>query len=163
LWLAAEQPDRVASLGLVGVSAHLPPAQAWWDRAELVRSDGTKALSGLLAGKWFSDEFRATCPATVAEVLGEIESTSADGYAACCEAVATMDLRAALPAIAAPTVVIVGDDDPSTPPAHSELIADQVPHARLRRLAATRHLAGVERADEVTGLLAAHLAQGRVR
>lgn len=163
LWLAANQPARVASLGLVGVAAHLPPAQAWWDRAALVRTDGTKALSALLAGKWFSDDFRATHPATVAEVLGEVEATPAEGYAACSEAVATMDLRAALPGIAVPSAVIVGSDDPSTPPEQCQLVADRIPGARLHVLPGARHLAGVERADEVTDLLAAHIAQARVR
>jgi 3-oxoadipate enol-lactonase len=159
-WLAAARPDRVERLGLVCTAAHLPPAQSWWDRAALVRSDGTKALSGLLAGKWFTDDFRATNPATVAEVLGEVESTAAEGYAACCEAVATMDLRPLLPRITAPTLAVAADQDPSTPPDLVRDMAERIPAAGYQVVPGVRHLAALERADVITPIVARHLGVG---
>ena len=67
-----------------------------------------------------------------------------------------MDLRDDLPRIAAPTLVVAGAVDPSTPPEHGELVAALIPGARIEILEAA-HLASWERADEVNGLLAAHL------
>ena len=85
-----------------------------------------------------------------------VSSADAEGYASCCEAIAEMDLRDDLPRIAAPTLVVAGTDDPSTPPEHGELIATLIPGARIEILEAA-HLASWERADEVNALLAAHL------
>jgi len=157
-WLAAHEPQRVRRLGLVCTAAHLPPAQSWWDRAALVRADGTKALSCLLAGKWFSEAYRASHSLVVADVLTEVEATDAEGYAAGCEAVATMDLRPLLPRIKAPTLVVAGSDDPSTPAELVRQVADGIPAARYHEVAGVRHLAALERADVVTPLLVTHLA-----
>jgi 3-oxoadipate enol-lactonase len=49
-----------------------------------------------------------------------IGSTAAEGYAGCCEAIATLGMRDELSAIVAPTLVIAGEDDPATPPAKLE-------------------------------------------
>jgi 3-oxoadipate enol-lactonase len=79
-----------------------------------------------------------------------------EGYAACCEAIAAMDLRPVLAAVRAPTLVVVGAHDPATPLPHGRLIADGVPGARLEVVAGA-HLATVEDADRCTALLLDHL------
>ena len=58
-------------------------------------------------------------------------ATPAEGYAACCEVIAAMDLRADLAGISAPTLAIAGADDPATPPPHLEAIAEGVQDGRL--------------------------------
>jgi 3-oxoadipate enol-lactonase len=68
-----------------------------------------------------------------------------------------MDLRDSLPAIAAPTLVLSGAEDPATPPEHGAVIADLAARARLEVIPATAHLASVEAPDVVTGALLAHL------
>ena len=68
-----------------------------------------------------------------------------------------MDLLSGLPRIAAPTLVIAGAQDPATPPEHAERIAAAVDGARVEVVSPGRHLANVERADEVTALLLEHL------
>jgi 3-oxoadipate enol-lactonase len=85
-----------------------------------------------------------------------IADTPSEGYAGCAEAIGTMDLEEDIRAIRAPTLVIAGRQDPATPPPHAELIAARIPDARLE-LVDGAHLASYERADEVTGLLLAHL------
>jgi pimeloyl-ACP methyl ester carboxylesterase len=56
-----------------------------------------------------------------------------------------MDLVDTISAITNPTLVIIGDHDPSTPPAHGELIARQVSGAKTVRLP-TAHLSNIEAA-----------------
>ncbi len=82
-----------------------------------------------------------------------------EGYAGCCEALAEMDLRNDLPAIAAPTLVIAGAEDPATPPAHGRLIADTVPGARFEIVPDAMHLANVERPEAVSALLTEFLTE----
>ena len=67
-------------------------------------------------------------------------------------------LQTGLAQIDAPTLVIGGAQDPSTPPAeHAARIAAAIPGARLEVLDPGAHLINVERPDEVTALIAGHL------
>jgi 3-oxoadipate enol-lactonase/4-carboxymuconolactone decarboxylase len=71
-----------------------------------------------------------------------------------------MDLRPDLARIAAPTLVIAGAQDPSTPPAHGEAIVSGVSDARLEVLDPAAHLATVEQPGRIAALLAAHFRAG---
>jgi pimeloyl-ACP methyl ester carboxylesterase len=84
-------------------------------------------------------------------------STDRESYARCCDALARWDVREELGAIEAPTLVIAGEQDPSTPPEHGELIASRIPGARFEVIPNAAHLANVERADEFNTLLEEHL------
>jgi pimeloyl-ACP methyl ester carboxylesterase len=68
------------------------------------------------------------------------------------------DSSTILAAIAVPTLVIVGEEDPVTPPAASEAMVAAIPGAKLVRIAGAAHLAPVERPEEVTGALRAFLS-----
>jgi pimeloyl-ACP methyl ester carboxylesterase len=80
------------------------------------------------------------------------------GYTAGAMAVRDIDLRAGLPCIKMPVLVIAGAVDPATPPAMGKAIADAVPGARLAILNAA-HLSNVELSDEFNKLLVAFLAR----
>ena len=115
MWLAAHAPQRIAALGLVCTSAYLPPAADWLARADQVRAAGMASVCGPVISRWFTPEYAAAAPAVVDGFRAEFERTDPGGYAGCCAAIACMDQRPALPAIAAPTLVLAGADDPATP------------------------------------------------
>jgi 3-oxoadipate enol-lactonase len=157
-WLAINAPERVARLILISTSARMPPPESWHERAAAVRAAGTTAaIADAVLGRWFTPGFGEREPEVVAHYREMVSSSPADGYAACCEAIADMDLRAALGRIAAPTLVLVGAQDPSTPPDHARTIAGRVPGARLEVLDPGAHLLNVERDDDVTALIRDHL------
>jgi 3-oxoadipate enol-lactonase len=79
-----------------------------------------------------------------------------EGYAACCEVIARLDLRVDLGRITAPTLVVAAAEDPALPPEHQRLIAEGIDGARLRTLSPAAHLANLERTAEVTGALLDH-------
>jgi pimeloyl-ACP methyl ester carboxylesterase len=62
--------------------------------------------------------------------------------------------------VPARTLVIAGAQDPAAPPELGRAIADAVPAARLEVLDPGAHLVSVERAEEVTRLIAGHLESG---
>ena len=95
---------------------------------------------------------------TVERMRRALLATPAEGYAACCEAIASLDLRAELRSIRVPTLVIAAEDDPATPPQHGRLIAETIEGTRFVVLPAARHLASVERPEEVAHELLEHLA-----
>lgn len=158
--LAVAAPERLRQLVLVCTSAYLPPPEGWIERAAVVRLEGPQAVADTVVGRWFTEAYRRSNPADVARFRAMIASTDPEGYATCCEAIAAMDQRDALASVATPTLVIVGRDDPSTPPEHGEAIAHAIPGARATVLDNAAHLANVERAAEVTALMTEFL-EGR--
>jgi 3-oxoadipate enol-lactonase len=157
MWLAAHAPDRIATLGLCCTSAHMPPASGWLDRAALVRTAGMAAVTGLALDRWFTPVFARSSPAVIAAIADMLDGTDPEGYAGCCEALATMDLRPSLGSVTAPTLVIAASEDPSTPPAHGALIARAIPGARLTVIRGAAHLANVQTPGPVTAALLEHL------
>lgn len=159
MWLAIAAPERVRRLVLLCTSARLEPAQGWVDRAALVRAHGTGAVADAVVGRWFTPAFALRHPDLVARMRAMVATTPAEGYAGCCEAIASMDLRPGLGSIGAPTLCLAGADDPAIPPAHLRAIADVVPGARLEVLPDAAHLANVEQAERVNAAILEHLGQ----
>jgi 3-oxoadipate enol-lactonase len=135
-------------------SARLGPPEMWEERIATVRASGMEPLVGAALERWFSP--RAD-PGVVATFDAILRSIPPAGYAACCAAIRDMDQRDRLARIAAPTLVIAGSDDPATPPEHADVIAAGIPDARRATVDGARHLANVERAEEVTALMLEHL------
>ncbi|GAA2794445.1 3-oxoadipate enol-lactonase [Saccharopolyspora taberi] len=158
MWLAEHAPDRIGRLALICTSAELGPASNWHDRAALVRAQGTTPVVESSLSRWFTPA-AAGKPDIAAKFGGMIEGCAAEGYAGCCEAIASMDLLAGLGSITAPTLVIAGEDDPATPPHHAERIAAAVPGARLAVLAEAAHLANAEQPAAINELLLDHFTR----
>lgn len=152
--VAVRNPERVDQLALLCTGAQLPPAQAWTDRAGLVRTHGSAAVATAVVERWFTPAFLALHRAEYEQMIA---ATPAEGYAGCCEAIAKLDLCEEISAITAPTLVIAGEDDPATPPATLEEIAAAIPDAHLLVVPYSAHLANVERADIITPALIDHL------
>jgi 3-oxoadipate enol-lactonase len=158
MWLGANAPERVERLVLCCTSAHMPPASAWADRAAAVREAGTTAVvADAVVERWLTPEFAREHPDTQAWLRAMLLATDAEGYAASCGAIERMDLRDALPSIAAPTLVVSGADDQAAPPEHQRALAEAIPGAQLETLSPAAHIGTVERAGEVTELILGHL------
>lgn len=155
--LAARNPERVERLVVLCTGARLEPASAWHDRAAAVREHGTGAVAEAVVARWFTAPHLVADPAARAQHEATVAATPAEGYASCCEAIATMDLRSGLMAISAPTLAIAGADDPATPPALLRAIAEAVPDGRLLVVPQSAHLANVERPATITPAIIAHL------
>ena len=161
--LAAAFPDRVRGLVLCSTSALLGPPQAWIERAATVRASGTAAVAATVVSRWLTPGYAAEHPDVVARLQQMLVSTSDEGYAACCGAIERMDLRPALPRVSAPTLVLVGREDPLTPPTHAEELTAAIRGARLEVLSQAAHLLNVEQAEAFNRLVLAHLDQGNAR
>jgi 3-oxoadipate enol-lactonase len=151
--LALDAPQRVERLMLLCTSARFGPSELWEERAALVRAEGVEAVVDAVLARWFTPSFP-----DVRRYREMFLSTDAEGYARCCDALARWDAREEIAAIAAPTLVLSGDEDPSAPPEHGELLTSRIPGARHEILQNARHLANVERAADVNRLLREHLS-----
>jgi 3-oxoadipate enol-lactonase len=157
MWLALEAPERLDRLVLCCTRpAFLPPEQ-WVERAALVREGGVTVVSEAALDRWFTERFRAERPDVVDAFRTMLVRTPAEGYAGCCEALATFDLRSRLAAITAPTLVVTGADDPVVPPGSGAELAAAIPGATHVVIADAAHIANVEQPDAFTAALRAHL------
>jgi len=157
-WIAVHRAVRAATLTLICTSAHFGAPQNWLERANAVRSAGTASIADAIISRWFTPALLAAEPDLVDRAKAMILETDAEGYAACCEAIAGWDGRSDLSRITAPTIAIAGAHDPATPPAHLAEIAGLIPHAELHVLDDAAHLANVEQPETVTGLITTHIA-----
>lgn len=157
MWLAANAAERIERLVLICAAAHLPPAERWLARARQVRAAGMASVADAVLGRWFTPLYRAALPARVAPYRAMIAACPAEGYAACCEAIAAMDQRADLARIGAPTLVVAGADDPATPLEHGERIHDGIRGSRLVVIPNAAHLANVEQPDTIAQLIRDHI------
>jgi 3-oxoadipate enol-lactonase/4-carboxymuconolactone decarboxylase len=157
LWLAVHAPERLDRLALLCSSARLAPAQAWRERAVLVRAQGASAVAQVAVGRWFTAQFARQSPAVIERYEAMVSKTPAEGYAACCEAIARWDITGELAQISAPTWILSAQDDPATPPQHGYLMAGLIAGARIDVIAQAAHLAFAERPAFVVRLLIDHL------
>lgn len=156
--LAVDEPERVTTLAVLASAARFADPPSWAQRAATVRERGTGVMLDSRPGTWFTHAFAEKEPDEAQRLLTMLQDTTDEGYAACCEAIATFDIRGKLARVRAPTLAIAGADDPATPPPMVQLIAYTIPDARFRVVAGTAHLLNAERPDEVNRLLAGHLA-----
>ena len=156
-WVGLTAPERVTALGLLCTSARFGDPDPWHERAASVRAGGAEAVADAVVARWFSPAYAEAEPATVETMRAMIAGTPAEGYAACCEAIAGWDAVDRLATITAPTLVVSGAEDPATPPEHGRVIADAVPGARVEIVPDAAHLASYQRPEIVTPLLREHL------
>jgi len=148
--LAIHHPGKVADLVLMATAAHLPPAENWHARAKAVREGGMRAIVDAVMARWFTP---AADPARLAYYRGLFLGIDPQGYAACCEAIAAMDLRPDLKRISASTLVVAGSDDPVTDVAGSRTLSAAIPGARFAVVDNASHLLAIERAEATADLL----------
>ncbi|MEV7964463.1 4-carboxymuconolactone decarboxylase [Sphaerisporangium sp. NPDC088356] len=156
--VAALAPERISDLVLCCTSARFGDPASWHERAARVRAEGMAWLAGIVTARWFT---LGVDPELAEPVQTTLLGADPESYALACEAISAFDLRDRLQRITARTLVIAGDQDPSTPVEHAETLVEGIPNARLAVVAEAAHLANLEHADVVSGLISRFLGHGR--
>lgn len=147
-----EHGERARSLMLCGTA---PAAleggmeQLWQPRFDAIAAAGSlEPLADATMARWVTESFQPRRPERWRQIRQTIARTSPSGYRAGALAIDRFDLRDALPAITAPTLVLCGDEDTGTPPAGNREIAARIPGARYVEMANARHTPMVEYPEE---------------
>ncbi|HTN10140.1 MAG TPA: 3-oxoadipate enol-lactonase [Acetobacteraceae bacterium] len=154
--VASLAPERVQSLVLCDTAMAIPTAQSWRERAAAVRQGGMAAVAETVLARWVTPEFIDSPAASGLRAM--LLRTDPEGYAACAEAIGAADLSAATAALRLPALVLVGDQDASTPPASAEALAEAIPGASLVLLEQAAHIPTVEQPQAVTAAMRAFLS-----
>jgi 3-oxoadipate enol-lactonase len=141
---AARHPDRLRALVLCDTAHKIGTAEFWNQRIATVEREGIAAIADGILERWFTAGFRAGSPALYAGCRNMLVRQPVAGYAACCAAVRDADHTALVGAITAPTLVLVGDQDGSTPPDLVRAMADLIPGAGFEVIAGAGHIPCVE-------------------
>jgi 3-oxoadipate enol-lactonase len=143
MWLGIKHPERIDRLVLCNTSARIGNNELWEARIEAVNKEGMAGIATAVVSRWLTADFMARVPAKVELMRSMLVQTSAAGYVASCAALRDADLREGIRSIRAPTLVIAGMRDKSTPPQEGKLIAERIPGARYAELKAA-HLSNWE-------------------
>jgi len=94
-----------------------------------------------------------------AEGVDAMKRARTEGLALCTRLIGGHDGMADLPRIAAPTLVLVGENDSETPPSYSAEIAARIDGADMQVIPGAGHLSNVENAGAVNAALFAFLSR----
>ena len=152
-WLGVHAPERIGRLVLSNTAPHLGPAR-YFDAqiAGLRERSPMEAMAETFLANWFPAALREANGPTIRRFRAMILRTPSHGLAGAFAAVRDADLRRPIALIDRPTLVIGGDYDTVTLPAHSREIAAAVPGTQLAMLPAV-HLPNVEMAREYEALV----------
>jgi len=152
-WLAINAQQHITHLVLANTSPYFHPRSNWENRIRLVREGGLAAIADMAMQRFFSPEALARGDEYASSIRSVILGTNPVGYLGCCAALRDVDHRELLARIKAPTLVIAGDRDVSTPwEGHGELLAQKIPGTRAVRLPAA-HLSNLARPRSFTTAL----------
>jgi len=160
--LALKYPHMLRSLVLCDTMSRVPPdAKPMWDeRIHTAETRGMEPHVETTVGRWFTAPFRQQRPDVIDKVRAMIRATPPRGYAGCCHAIAGLNLTDRLQEITLPTLIIVGEEDPGTPVAASQVIHERIKGSELVILKSAAHLSNMEQPEAfnqaVTGFLAKH-------
>jgi 3-oxoadipate enol-lactonase len=157
-WLGANAPHRIDRLILANTTCYYPDPTNWQNRIKAVRDNGLAAIADTVIAGWLTADFRAREPETAARLKAMLVASPVEGYLACCEALSRLDQRDLLPRIAAPTLIIAGRHDQSTPVDASVYMRSQIPDASMTLLDAA-HISNVEQAHNFTDAVIGFLTQ----
>jgi 3-oxoadipate enol-lactonase len=146
---AARYPQMVRGLVLCDTSCRAEPQAGpqWEERIALARAQGMESLVEATIARWFTSPFVAAHPEVVDPVREMIRNTDPRGYEGCAWAVKTFDVADRLSTIEAPTLVMVGSEDPGTPVAAAQAIHEGISGAELVVLPSASHLSNLEQPE----------------
>lgn len=142
-WIGINAPDRLSRLILCNTAARIGPPEAWDQRIATVAAGGMKPVADAVVARWFTPAFRKRDSQAVAAVKQLLLAADPEGYAATCAAIRDMDFRSEIGAIATPTLVIAGRDDPVTSLEDAKFLVDAIEGAWGKVLDAA-HLSNIE-------------------
>jgi 3-oxoadipate enol-lactonase len=157
--LGLEHPQRFSSLVLCSTSSRVPAeGRAMWDeRIKAAREQGMASQAPPAMQRWVAQSARERKPALVARLTRYVETTPVEGYVGWCNAISSLDVTDRLGGIRLPTRVIVGAEDPATPPAAAEVIHRGIAGSDLVVVPGVSHMLHVEEPDTFNGHVLAFL------
>jgi pimeloyl-ACP methyl ester carboxylesterase len=149
--------DRVRALVLADTRAQADSEEARTGRftlAQMAFRKGPGAVADIMLPKLLGATSLKTRSDLAARVRRIIEANDISGIIVDSMAMADRpDSLSLLPRITCPALVIVGDQDQTTPPAEAEVIAQGIPGAKLAVIVGAAHLSNLEQPEQFNAIV----------
>lgn len=149
---AARYPQRLLSLVLCDTTAKAN-REIWESRIKQVRLEGVGPMVEPSLERWFTAPFRLANSPLIEEVRQMIKGTAVEGYLGGAGVVMEQNQVSQLHRISAPTLIIVGRQDVSTPPEDAELMHKHIAGSTLHVIEDAAHLPNIEQSKIFNTLL----------
>ncbi len=145
--------ERVRALVLCDTLPKIGASELWSERIQALRENGLGPMAEKLMGRWFTSTFAAQRPADYGGYGNMLSRMPLEGYIATCAALRDADLRDSVKAITAPTLVLCGAADVSTPVSAAREFAETLPNARYATIEEAAHLSCIEQPKAVAAAM----------
>lgn len=146
-YLAARHPDRVDRLVLASTGLQLGPDYWWEQTIDRVTRHGLRSVADHLEIIFFSEAWRDALPDRAEAARSMFLSTPVEAYLAGAEAIANADLRPFAELIRAPTLLIVGEDDPVLRHHPAVDLLSHIPDSEAVNVGGARHRVLIEQPE----------------
>lgn len=150
---ALRHPNRLAALVLCDTAPKVGDAAMWNQRIAAVRENGLAAIAGPVMERWFSERFRVEQADQLTGWRNMFLRMPVDGYAGTCAALRDTDLRDAIGGIDVPTLVVVGEQDLSTPVELVRGVAEAIAGAQFAIIPDCGHIPSIEQPQALAALM----------
>ena len=142
--LAAARPDLVSALVLCDTAHKIGTADMWNARIDAVTKNGIASLADAVMERWFTPAYRQPDNADFAGYVNMLVRQPVEGYAGTCAALRDADLTESTRALKLRALLLVGDQDGSTPPDLVRSTADLIAGSRFEIVKDAGHLPCIE-------------------
>ncbi len=144
-------PDRVLSLALLSTAAFRTEDDSAKVKGvvQAMRAQSVPEILATLASRWFTDAFIAASPEVVQGRMDQVVGTDAEIFLNVFDIYASTEMAPWLHEIAAPALVLTGENDGGCPPRLNEQITRAMPSAALVVLPEVKHSIMLECGDVV--------------
>lgn len=153
LGLALKHQNRFNKFVCCAARADMPPPaiEAWDQRINVVKENGTGAVVNGSIERWFSDDFNKNSANEEAINLSKemINNTSSNGYTGCCEAIKKLDYLKQLSTINKEMLFISGENDMGAPALAMEEMSHLTPNSKYVCISGVAHILNIEAPDLV--------------
>ena len=146
---AASWPELVHSMVLCDTAPVIGTADLWNDRIDKLRENGMQSMAEAILARWFAPTFKENSPAAYQGYYNMLTRMPVEGYTGTCEAIRDADLTEATRTIRAPTLILCGTEDVSTPPDLVRGLVELMPNAEFQEIPGAGHSTCIEQPGAV--------------
>jgi len=149
------RPDLVRSLTLIGSASRFPEEvrNGMRSRAKTVRAEGIAPTVQSTLERHFTLETRTERPDIVDRATKTLLADDPAIYAAIWDVIANLDIHARLEEISCPTLILVGERDPITPPSIARELFEAIRGSKMEVISDAGHIISVETPTAVNNAL----------
>lgn len=151
--LYTSRPDLIRSLIFCDTAHRIGTNELWNGRIAAAETQGIASFADTVMKLWFTPDFHARRADELTGYRTMLVRQPVAGYTAACTAIREADFTETANQIAVPSLVVVGDQDGSTPPSVVKSLADRIPGARYEIIKDAAHIPCVEQPEALTALI----------